>query len=149
MRDLTSNPLWPYLKRARNYQKNLGYISAFLLTVALLALLDGLQAQMRGGSREFSLLPGSTMGLAGPSALKNPVDSDLLARFSPPDSPLSFAMEGFFSGYWFGNGMWRGKIIVPDNTPPGGYELIISFKGASAQSAQRYGLSIYANARDA
>ena len=113
------------------------------MSVALLALFDGLIAEMRSGSNESRLLAGSSIVLSGPSALKNPVDSDLVARFVPPDSPLSFEMEGFFAGHWFGNGMWRGKVNVQKDAPPGMYTLVVSFKGASAQSAQRYKLIVY------
>lgn len=143
MRDLASNALWPRLRRERKHQINFGRVSGLLLSVALLALFDGLLAEMLSGSNESRLLAGSSIVLSGPSALKNPVDSDLVARFNPPDSPLSFDMEGFFTGYWFGNGMWRGKITVPGDAPSGTYTLVVSFKGASAQSAQRYKLIVY------
>lgn len=146
MRALLENPLWLQARFYRKYQRFFGYLSGFLLAVALISLFDGLLEQMRQGSYELDFLPGQAMTISGPVALKNPVNSDVIARFSPQDSPLRFDLEGFFTGYWFGNGMWRGQIIADKEAGPGAYDLSISFKGASAQRAQKYKLRVFADA---
>lgn len=146
MRDLLENPLWPKAKANRKYQRIFGAVSGILLAVALLALLDGLIALIRQGSNELEFLPGQSIILSGPSALKNPVNSDILVTFIPPDAPFRFQLDGFFTGYWFGNGLWRGSIIANDYAEPGEYGLRIAFRGASAQSAQQYKLFVYPDA---
>lgn len=145
MRALQENPLWQNARTNRKYQHILGTVSGIFLAVALFALFDGLLALMRKGTNELEFIPGQSLIISGPAALKNPVNSDVIARFTPEGAPLSFELEGFFSGYWFGNGMWRGKILADMTAEPGEYEARISFKGAPAQSAQMYRFLVFAD----
>lgn len=146
MRAIQKHPLWAKAKIDRKRQKFLGYISGIFFAVALVALFDGLLAQMRTGNNELSLLPGEAITISGPAAIKNPVSGDVIIRFMPEDAPLVFNLEGFFTGYWFGSGMWRGKVEAFIDAPPGKYEMRVSFRGASAQNAQNYIFSVYENA---
>lgn len=148
MRALQSNPFWLRALRERKYQRILGAVSGVFLSVALIALFDGLIAQMRTPVNEISMQAGQTMLLSGPAALKNPLSGDLKFRFDTPNCPLIFEPDGFFSGYWFGSGMWRGRIIAPANAVPGRYVLNISFKGAAAQTAQTYVIDLFASDAD-
>lgn len=145
MRALLENPLWPKAGVERNYQRLFGAISGVLLAIALICLFDGLLAHMRQGSNDFRLLPGQAITVSGPAVLKNPVNSDLVARFSPENCPLRFDLEGFYTGYWFGNGMWRGHILANEASDPADCALRISFKGAPAQTIQAYKIRIFAN----
>ena len=138
--------LWQAAALARKRQHGLGLVSGILLAVALLGLFDGLIAEMRGGTNRLELLPGESLTLSGPAALKNPVSSDLVARFTPPDAPLRFSLEGFFTGYWFGNGMWRGEVTAGAEAAPGSYGLRITFRGAVGQAPQVYTLIVHADA---
>ncbi len=131
---------------ARRWQRGCGAVGSILLAVALLGLVDGLIAQMRQGPDELALLPGQSLAISGPTALKNPLNGDVRAVFTPADPPLTFDLEGFFTGYWFGSGMWRGKIAALPDAAGGEYELRISFRGASARSAQTWKISVYENA---
>ena len=143
MRELLHSSIWLSAKRCRKWQRLSGCVAAFCLGVALLALFDGLIAQMRGGTNELEFLQGQEMLLSGPAALKNPLASDVIIRFEPPDAPFIFELEGFYTGYWFGNGMWRGKISAGQNAEPGHYSLRIAFRGAPAQSAQNFILLVF------
>lgn len=145
MRDLLENPVWLNATLNRKYQRLFGAISGFFLAVALISLFDGLIAQMRQGANELEFLPGEAITVSGPAVLKNPLRSDMIARFTPGDAPFRFQLEGFFTGYWFGNGMWRGQIVAEEAGSPGQYELRISFRGAPAQTMQKYELRIYAD----
>ena len=138
--------LWHAATLARTRQHALGLVSGVLLAVALLGLFDGLLAEMRGGPNQLELLPGEALTLSGPAALKNPVSSDLVARLTPPDAPVRFSLEGFFTGYWFGNGMWRGEVMAEPGAAPGSYGLRITFKGAIGQAPQVYTLIVHADA---
>lgn len=146
MRALLQNPLWRQAAGERLRQRFLGRISGILLAIALAALFDGLLAQMRVGHQELDLLPGESITISGPVALRNPLASDIIASFAPEGAPLRFELDGFFTGYWFGSGMWRGRIEALPEADTGRYILRVSFRGASARNAQRYALNIYADA---
>ncbi|MBD5416819.1 MAG: hypothetical protein HDR50_03995 [Desulfovibrio sp.] len=138
--------LWQAAALARKRQHSLGLVSGILLAVALLGLFDGLLAEMRAGTNQLELLPGEGLTLSGPAALKNPVSSDIVARLSPPDAPLRFTLEGFFTGYWFGNGMWRGEVRAEPDAAPGTYGLRVTFRGAVGQAPQVYTLIVHEDA---
>lgn len=144
---LNRNIIWRKAQKAGKRQRACGLISGICLALALLALFDGLLAEMRAGTNELELLPGQSIILSGPVPLKHPIDSDVIARFTPATDALAFDLEGFFTGYWFGAGMWRGGVIAGDTVEPGEYRLKISFRGAPAQSAQRYIVNVFADAR--
>lgn len=146
MHALLNHPLWHKVQAERFRQKIFGRISAICLAMALFALADGLIAKMRSGVNELDILPGEQLAISGPAALKNPLASDLAARFTPTDAPLVFTLEGFFTGYWFGSGMWRGIVRAADNAETGLYELQIAFKGTGSQNTQKYLFHVYADA---
>ncbi|MGE9985192.1 hypothetical protein [Desulfovibrio sp. SGI.169] len=135
--------LWQALRRHRRLQRFWGGCSAVLLATALLGLLDGVQALMRLGSDHLEMLPGASETISGPCPFKNPLSSDIEARFTPENAPLYFSLEGFFAGYWFGNGMWRGEVRAEPDAGPGRYALRVVFKGAAAQSAQKYVVALW------
>ena len=105
MPELADAADWKACLDVRVRQRVWGAVCALLLAFALLALVDGLQGMARNGSDVLELLPGDSVSLSGPLTIKNPVNNDLSARFTPPNSLLTYELEGFFSGYWFGNGM--------------------------------------------
>lgn len=121
-----------------------GVLSAILLCLAVLAMLDGLVALMRQGSWHMDLLPGQEEALSGPVATANPVAGDLRLRLDPEDAPLSFRLEGFFASYWFGNGMWRGAIAAAPGAAPGRYAVSVGFRGGGG--SQTYDVSIWEDA---
>lgn len=130
----------------------MGRISGFFLVIALIALFDGLIAQMRAGNDDLEVLPGQIIMLSGPTPLKNPLNSDLEWQIQPATMSIKFELEEYFSGYWFGNAMWRGKISVSPYVETGIWILKITFKGAPAQSAQKFTIRAfenYAKLRDA
>lgn len=145
MEEFKRHNIWQTATRWRKVQKLCGMISALLFGIALLALFDGLQSKMRAGSQELDLIQGETLPVSGPCPVKNPLASDVKARLNPEDAPLSFRLEGFYTGYWFGSGMWRGHISCLPDAEPGHYEITISFKGASAQTVQKYLIRLYAD----
>ena len=136
---------WNRARALRSRQKLLGIVAAILLGIALLAMADGLIAGMRQGSASLDMLPGQTLALSGPAATKNPLPSDLMASFTPADCPLRFDLEGFFTGYWFGSGMWRGKVYAQEETPEAQCRLTVAFRGMPAKSAQHYDICIFSS----
>lgn len=140
------NPVWLTGQKWRKKQRFFGKVSAVLLAAALLALGDGLIAQMRAGSFDLDLVPGESQLISGPSPLKNPLDSDVRWRLLPPDAPVEFHLLGFFSGYWFGSGMWKARVGCRAGAAPGEYKLRVAFRGAPAQSAQTWTVRVFASA---
>lgn len=139
------NPVWVTAQRWRKKQLQLGRISGILLFLALLALLDGLQAQMREGAFQLDMLPASREIISGPIPTEDRLESDVICQIIPADGALKFTMRGFFSGYWFGNTMWRADVESV-NAAPGEYKLRIYFKNAAASSAQLWTVRIFENA---
>jgi len=143
MLELADTADWKACLDVRAQQRLWGAVCALLLAFALLALVDGLQGMARSGSEVIELLPGDSVPLSGPLTIKNPVNNDLHARFTPPNSFLTYELEGFFAGYWFGNGMWRGHVRADASVRPGRYELQIAFRGAPASATQRYAVVVH------
>lgn len=139
---------WDACQNIRRRQRRLGTVCALLLAVALLGLVDGLQGLMRSGSSTLEMLPGNVVALSGPLTVKNPVTNDIEVRFTPPDAPLIFNLEGFFAGYWFGNGMWRGTVGAENGAEAGEYQMRVMFRGAAAATAQNYTVVVRADASD-
>ncbi|SDF54893.1 hypothetical protein [Desulfovibrio legallii] len=140
-----SDAAWREYARFRGVQRRLGACCAALLVLALLALADGIQGLMRAGADVLELTPGESLSVSGPAALKNPVDSDLQVTFDPPDPALTFRLEGFFTGYWMGNGMWRAQVAAGPAAEPGRYSLRIRFRDAPASTDQSLSVLVYAD----
>lgn len=139
---------WEACQEIRQRQHRLGLVCAVLLAVALLGLVDGLQGLMRSGANTLELLPGKTAALSGPLTIKNPVMRDIEVSFTPADAPLNFNLEGFFAGYWFGNGMWRGTVSAEHQAEPGEYRMRVAFRGAAASTFQNYTVQVHADDDD-
>lgn len=139
---------WETCQGIRQRQRKLGLVCAVLLAVALLGLVDGLQGLMRSGANALELLPGKMAALSGPLTIKNPVMRDIEVSFTPASAPLNFNLEGFFAGYWFGNGMWRGTVTAENQAEPGEYHMRVAFRGAAASTFQNYTVQVHADAND-
>lgn len=144
MESLTARPGWQEAVGFRKIQRVAGLCSGVLLACALLALFDGLLAQMRAGSNQVDLVIGESLIISGPVPVKNPLPGDLKLRCQP-DNALEFKFDGFYTGYWFGNGMWKGSLSAAKDALPGNYELTISFRGASAQTRQNFNVALFAD----
>ena len=148
MQTVLDDATWDACQNIRQRQRKLGFVCALLLAVALLCLVDGLQGLMRSGATVLELLPERSAALSGPLTIKNPVTKDIEVSFSPPGAPLSFNLEGFFAGYWFGNGMWRGTVAATSEAEPGSYQMRVAFRGAAASTFQNYTVIVRADAVD-
>lgn len=101
----SSNSFWQALPALKERQRRTGLLAALVLGLAVLVLVDGLQALMRAGSYHLDIVAGQGTMLSGPIGIDKPRDSDLLVSVTPEGAPLSFRLDGFFASYWFGNGM--------------------------------------------
>lgn len=148
MQTVLDDDTWDACQNIRQRQRKLGMACAVLLAVALLCLVDGLQGLMRSGATVVELLPEKSAALSGPLTIKNPVTRDIEVSFTPSNAPLSFTLEGFFAGYWFGNGMWRGTVAAQNGAEPGEYQMRVAFRGAAASTFQNYTVIVRADAVD-
>lgn len=148
MQTVLDEGTWDACQDIRQRQHKLGMVCAVLLAIALLCLVDGLQGLMRSGATVIELLPEKSAAFSGPLVIKNPVTRDIEVSFTPSNAPLSFTLEGFFAGYWFGNGMWRGTVAAQNEAEPGEYQMRVAFRGAAASTFQNYTVIVRADAVD-
>ena len=145
MGDFINSRGWQNCLQTRAQQRYWGALCALLLGFVMLGMLDGLQGLARSGADVIEVLPGGSVAISGPLTIKNPVNSDLKAQFTPETPALVYELEGFFSGYWFGNGMWRAAVRADALTEPGNYGLKVVFRGAPASTTQNYKITVYAD----
>ena len=142
----SSNSFWQALPALKERQRRTGLLAALVLGLAVLVLVDGLQALMRAGSYHLDIVAGQGTMLSGPIGIDKPRDSDLLVSVTPEGAPLSFRLDGFFASYWFGNGMWRGEIVAEQGATPGTYALSVRVRGTPASATQRYEVTVWSDA---
>ena len=142
----SSNSFWQALPALKERQRRTGLLAALVLGLAVLVLVDGLQALMRAGSYHLDIVAGQGTMLSGPIGIDKPRDSDLLVSVTPEGAPLSFRLDGFFASYWFGNGMWRGEIVAEQGATPGTYALSVRGRGTPASATQRYEVTVWSDA---
>lgn len=127
-------------------QKALGWLAAALLLAGFAALADGLAAEMRRGPNRLDVLPGSVTPLSGPIPVKQAEPADFFVRGGPPDGQVRLELDDFFAGYWFGSGMWRGKLVVGAEPGMGEYPFVVEFRDAPPKAAQTYRVAVWPDA---
>ena len=145
MGDFVNSRGWQSCLQTRMRQRFWGAICAMLMGFVMLGMLDGLQGLARSGADVIEVIPGYSVPISGPLTIKNPVNSDLKAQFTPQSTALVYDLEGFFAGYWFGNGMWRASVRADVAAQPGDYTLKVVFRGAPASTTQNYKITVYAD----
>lgn len=142
----TTPSFWQTLPALKERQRRTGLLAALVLGLAVLVLVDGLQALMRSGSYHLDIVAGQGTMLSGPIGIDKPRDSDLLVSVSPEGAPVSFRLDGFFASYWFGNGMWRGEVAAEPGAAPGTYSVSLRVRGTPASATQRYAVTVWSDA---
>ena len=132
----SSNSFWQALPALKERQRRTGLLAALVLGLAVLVLVDGLQALMRAGSYHLDIVAGQGTMLSGPIGIDKPRDSDLLVSVTPEGAPLSFRLDG----------MWRGEIVAEQGATPGTYALSVRVRGTPASATQRYEVTVWSDA---
>ncbi|WP_300718450.1 hypothetical protein [uncultured Desulfovibrio sp.] len=145
MNDSTPS-FWQALPALKERQRRTGLLAALVLGLAVLVLVDGLQALMRAGSYHLDIVAGEGTMLSGPIGIDKPRAGDLLVSVSPEGAPVSFRLDGFFASYWFGNGMWRGEVAAEPGATPGTYSVSLRVRGTPASATQRYEVTVWSDA---
>ena len=136
---LAESAAWLSFRGVRASQRKAGLLACCLLVIGLAVLVDGLVSQMRGGgSFRIEMLAGTAEPVSGPQASLRATEKDMEAFPIPQDAPLNFEFDGFFSSYWFGTGMWRGRIRAFEYAESGVYGMAVGIRGTPAASHQTY-----------
>lgn len=134
---------WLLYAQGRARQKTAGIMAGIFLLLTFIVLADGLVARMiDGGSYRLEMLAGSSEPVSGPVGSGKPTEDQMQAFPIPVDAPVSFEFSGFFTSYWFGTGMWRGYVHVPETAPSGVYELAVGVEGQPSSTFQTYTISV-------
>jgi hypothetical protein len=121
------------LAHATRLRSLAGYVATFFCLLIFLAVLDGLIAKFREPFHLFHVLPGDVVQINGPLPQEvKQVDSLTYISSSPH---LKIEFETLHSGYFLGGNMWRGRLVVSPDTPPGRYELAVRLPQDSSEKA--------------
>lgn len=123
-----------------------GWVAMLVFIGAFAALVDGLVAEMRMGVNRLDMLPGTEIAVSGPMPVKTAEPEDFYVQGNAPDGQVKLVLDGFFSSYWFGSGMWRGRLVVGDTPGIGDYPFVVEFKNAPPRSGQTYTVVVWPDA---
>jgi len=124
------------LRHLRRRQQIAGFWSALILSAAILAMLDGLQAVVRGSAYQLDLIPGEREEISGPCPSALPKPSDLVVRIEPEGAPIRFLFDDFYASYWTGTGMWRGAIAAEEVADRQRCTVHVSFRNAPVKALE-------------
>jgi len=127
--------------RWRNYAGKAGALFALL---AMLSVLDGLIARFREPADLIRALPGEMVDVNGPLREALPSLKDLIYTSDSEDISISF-LE-LQRGYFLGGNMWRGRLTVSPQTPPGEYRLsVMVWERPAAAPPLTFRILVYAD----
>lgn len=98
----------------------LGKICVVAGLLAFSSVFDGLVSSYRKPANSLDVVAGSTVDINGRLYGSAKAVSDLSYTISDPGLKLEFD-HNLYSGFWFGEGMWRGKISAPQDMGSGSY----------------------------
>lgn len=132
------------LSQAKRLRSKAGIIAAGFCLLIFLALLDGLIAKFREPFNLFEVLPGAVVEINGP--LPEDVKQVESLSYISNSPQLRIDFETIHSGYFLGGNMWRGRLVVSPDTPPGKYVLAVRLpKGSSQKPPPPYGVEVFAD----
>jgi hypothetical protein len=131
----------PHATRLRSLA---GYTAAFFCLLMFMAVLDGLIAKFREPFNVFQVLPGAEVEINGP--LPEDVKQINALTYISNSPHLKIEFETLHSGYFLGGNMWRGRLVVSPDTPPGKYALAVRLPQSSSQKPPPpYGVVVFAD----
>lgn len=132
-----------------------GRISIIAVIIVIIGILDALVASYRKPANDLDIITGRSSEIIGKlyGNVKN--INDIGFTSDSPYLKLIFD-EKLFSGYWLGEGMWRGEIKTDYSLLPGKYQIKIIFNDISnikpddrikVEKLSTYTVNVYSDAK--
>lgn len=102
-------------------RKTIGRVGGVFCLLIAIVLVDSLISRFVYEFNVFYTQVNGRYDLTGGMPEKSDKLGDLVAETDSPEVALEFIEV--FSGFWLGNTMWRGKVIVSAKTQPGEYTI--------------------------
>jgi hypothetical protein len=120
-------------------------IAAAFCVIAFLAMVDGLLVHFREPANFVKVLPGAVIAINGELTDEANELQDL--TFTSDSDQLKVNFEAIHKGYFLGGDMWRGRLIVGPDIPPGEYNLsVLPKKSASSRKAPAFRILVFPDA---
>lgn len=120
-------------------------IGAAFCVIAFLAMLDGLLVNFREPANFVKVLPGASVQINGELTDEANELQDL--TFTSDSDQLKVNFEAIHKGYFLGGDMWRGRLIVNPDIPPGEYNLsVLPKRSASSRKAPAFRILVFPDA---
>lgn len=114
------------LKKLLKIRIILGKICVFAGILAMAGISDGLITAYRNPTNSFDMVAGYSLDINGKLFGNAKSVKDLGYEKSSSDINIAFD-EKLYSGFWFGEGMWRAVITADKNIKPGNYRISIKY----------------------
>lgn len=114
------------LKKLLRTRAMLGKICLVAGILAFSGIFDVLVSSYRRPSNSLDVITGSSVDINGRLYGSAKASSDLMYQSTNPDLKLEFDQK-LYSGFWFGEGMWRAKVAAPQNLQSGTYRISIKY----------------------
>jgi len=114
------------IKKLLNTRAMLGKICLVAGLLAFFGIFDVLVSSYKRPANSLDVVSGSSVDINGRLYGSAKGSSDLLYQSSKSGLKLEFDQK-LYSGFWFGEGMWRANVIAPQNFQPGTYKISIRY----------------------
>lgn len=132
------------LEQICRWRSLLGKVGALCCLLLFLALLDGLVARFREPLNVLKVLPGMSLEINGP--LQEEVHNVRDLTYASGSRHLRLSFDAAHKGYFLGGDMWRGRLSVDPQTPPGDYTLEVGIQGKTpAKPLPPYRVLVFAD----
>lgn len=106
----------------------IGKICVMAGIIAFVSIFDVLVSSYRTPENTHDVVRGSSVDINGRLYGSAKGVADLEYSASNPDVRINFDQK-LYSGFWFGEGMWRGTIAVPESIGSGSYKISLKYPG--------------------
>ncbi len=125
-------------------RKIAGRVGAVILCLSLALAIDGMIAGGRQDPRAVDSLPGQSLPLDDVMPRGAEKLTDL--RIAASDPRVAPRLNGTDSGFWLGGVLWRARLEIPADTPPGLYTFeMLHANGTRTSPRQLFRIAVYGN----
>lgn len=141
--------------RLVNNRTIFGRICILASLIALSGIFDGLISSYLMPANNMDMIRGRSMEMIG-KVYGNVTSVNDLSFTSDSPELMLFLDNKLFSGYWLGDGMWRGELKADSSLRPGRYQIKINFHDLSnikpdarkkVEKLSTYTVNVYSDAK--